>query len=202
MSRKEGQWDIITAFSSDLHDLNKVRDQLGDSPFVARLLLRSLFSIFDGYSWYLKQRALEGATTAKIEFTSDELQIIHEQRVKRLPSGDETVVPMIIQTKENLKFAIRAFARVKHVDPPLVNGALPAEFHAVAEVRNRITHPKSAGDFNISKAEANAVGRLLQWFMKVVAWAGEQEQNSISEARTRMAEMFDEARRNHPPPNK
>lgn len=202
MARKEGSWEIMEAFGADLRELNTVREHLGESTFVARVLIRSLFSIFDGYAWYLKQKALEGAQAAGIQFTADDLAMIREERTKGLPSGETRVVPWIVPTKENLKFALSEYARVRHTHPPLLNNALPAEFHLVAKVRNRITHPKSAGDFTISKAEAKAVARLLQWFMDVVAWAGAQEQNNFSEAKTRIAEMFAEARRNHPDPRR
>ncbi len=202
MTHKESSWDILTAFGADLRELNKVRDKLGDSPFVARVFVRTIFSIFDGYAWYLKQRALEGAATAGVEFTPQELEIIHEERVKTLQSGETKTVPSIVQTKENLKFAIRAYARVRRTEAPLPNNALPAEFHAVSDVRNRITHPKSAADFDISKAEANALGRLLEWFMGLIAWADQGEQDNISEAKARAAEMLAEATRNHPPPQR
>jgi len=202
MNRREGPWDIISAFGSELNELNKVRTLLGERPFVGRMLIRTLFSIFDGYAWYLKQRALDGASAAGIEFTPDELEIIREQRTKALPSGETRVVPVIEPTKRNLKFAICAYARVRHVNSPLLNNSLPDEFHTVAEVRNRITHPKSSADFVITQPEANAVARLLKWFMELVAWAGEQEQNNISDVKERIDEMFAEARRNHAPPRK
>jgi hypothetical protein len=202
MHPKESSGAIIAAFGSDLNELNKVREHLGDSGFVARVFVRTIFSVFDGYAWYLKQRALEGAPNAGIEFGPDELEMIHERRVKTLASGEKTEVPNIIQTKENLKFAIRIYARERGAEPPLVDNALPSEFRVVAEVRNRITHPKSAADFNVTQSEGVAVARLLEWFMRLVSWAGEQEQTSISEATKRINEMFEEAKRNHPPPRR
>src|SRR5437868_9809461 len=48
---------FIAAFSAELNELNKIRVLLGESPFVARMLIRSLFSIFDGYAWYLDRKS-------------------------------------------------------------------------------------------------------------------------------------------------
>jgi hypothetical protein len=182
---KESPWAIITAFAADLVELNKVREHLGQNAFVARTFVRTLFSIFDGYSWYLKQRALEGAPYRNVQFTPSELEMIREERRKTAQDGTVTVVPKIVQTKENLLFSIRSYARVRGTDAPLVNGVLPPEFHIAAEVRNRITHPKAAADFELSAAEMRGVGNLIVWFGQLAKWAAAEEQKTIEEFKER-----------------
>jgi hypothetical protein len=160
-SPKELSWAIISAFAADLAELNKVREHLGQNSFVARTFVRTLFSMFDGYSWFLKHRAMDGAANARVQFTEKELEVINEERSKSLDDGTSKMLPKIVATKENLLFSIRAYARVRQVDAPLVSNALPPEFHIANDVRNRITHPKSAADFAISANELRAIGMLL-----------------------------------------
>lgn len=196
-SPKELPWTIINAFAADLVELNKVREHLGQNAFVARTFVRTLFSIFDGYSWLLKHRAMNGAANAGLQFTEKELEIIHEERSKTFEDGTSKIVPKIVPTKENLLFSIRAYARVRHVEAPLVSNALPPEFHIANDVRNRITHPKSAADFAISANELRAIGMLLVWFGSLATWAMHEEQRTTDELIERNRQTFAEARERH-----
>jgi len=167
-------WEIITAFSEELAEINRIRTDSGMTDFVARLFVRTLFSIFDGYAFYLKQQALAGAAGAGITFSKAEMEVIRELREVQTATGVD-IRPKIIPTRENLLFALKAFGRVRGSAPPLVANSLPAAFGVAAEVRNRITHPKKTADFLVSQTERDAVAQLMIWWKEVMDWARRAE---------------------------
>src|SRR3954452_10648384 len=112
---KESRWALLNAFTADLSELNKVREHLGQNAFVARTFVRTLFSIFDGYAWFLKRGALEHAIYANVQFTDKDMEILREERLKTMPDGTTKMVPKIVPTKENMLFSIRAYARVRQI---------------------------------------------------------------------------------------
>jgi hypothetical protein len=193
-TENEAPWAIISAFSEELTELNRVLAQHGPTNFVARLYIRSLFSMLDGYAYYVKHRALSGAERARIQLEERDIDIILEQRRKKNRDGSEQVVPKIVPTRQNLAYALKLYARVRGAEPPLVNGSLPRDFDIAAEARNRITHPKRRRDFELSQAEREAVARLLGWFKGVMDWVKDEELKNIREISDESNQMFDQAR--------
>ena len=53
----ESPWAIIGSFTEDLAGLGQILQQHGSTDFVARLYIRTFFSMIDGYAYYVKQRA-------------------------------------------------------------------------------------------------------------------------------------------------
>jgi hypothetical protein len=188
--QKESPWAIIGAFGDELAELNTILTQRGMTDFVARLFIRVLFSTFDGYAYYVKQRALEGGKAAGVEFTGKELAILTETR--EIVSADGLVErgPQIVPTRESLTFALKTYGRIRNKKPPLVNGALPEEFKVASAVRNRITHPKHTADFTVDNEEKRAIGKLLIWWKEVMDWVRTEELQNIEEIKENIHESI------------
>ncbi len=188
MSQNPNPSGIIGAFTEELGELNKILSDRGLTDFVARVFIRTLFSIFDGYAFYVKQLALGGAAAAGITFTQSELEILTELRNAKDRHGNPETRPKIVPTRENLTMALKSYARVRGSVSPLPNSALPAEFKCASDARNRITHPKQVSDFAISASERQAIGDLLIWWRSVMEWVNDEELRYLEVVKRRIDE--------------
>jgi len=199
---KDSPWAIISAFSEELSEINRVLASHGPTDFVARLYLRSLFSMLDGYAYYVKHRALAGAKRAGIQLKREEIEVIFEMREKETRDGTRRFVPKILTTRDNLLFALKLYGRARNAEPPLVAGVLPAAFDVAAEARNRITHPKRPLDFRVLPHERQALVSLILWLRDVMDWVKNEELKNIDEIGTEIHESIERQRqailRDHP----
>ncbi len=127
-----------------------------------RLLVRTLFSVLEAQAFVLKQHALESLRYGKVSFTPKELDGLEEKGKRFLP------------VKDNLKLAIRAYARARAVEPLDLENYEPS-FSRALTVRHRITHPKHPSDLEISTEEAQALGRASAMVKDLAQWRTDTE---------------------------
>ena len=160
-----------------------------------RIFLRSLFAMIESSVSQMKGRALEIEGYGKVEFSAKLLKILNEG--SRVAQDDGTIEWEFVRpgTKENVKAAVRAFAKSLGTETPLGGEArLPSGFSVALGARNRVTHPKGLQDLAVSDEEVSAGLEILQWFMKMAKWSKDQELRNIDEIRSEMNRQFDELR--------
>jgi len=148
-----------------------------DPGFRQRLLVRVIFSTFEGYAFHLRQRALEIGQANDYEFSKTAFENLTEQKEVTKDDGTVEMKQFFLGSLKGLKFSIAIFAKVLGVpEPPSPKaGDLEAGF----SVRDRLTHPKRAASFNISESEAQVMVRLGGWFSTVVQWYSDTERAYI-----------------------
>ena len=147
---------------------------------MARASMRSVFSLLEAFAFSLKVRALQAEERGRVKFSDKELRILHEGELVS-QGAKEVRKPYFTGIEENLKSALRLYAKARRVVTPLSDIApLPANFDHALELRRRLTHPKGVTELALTKDDVASVSALLQWLMKVVSWFGEQETAEVS----------------------
>jgi hypothetical protein len=183
--------EVVDALMDDLQQLSELMDERGPTPFLVRIYARTIFSIFDGYSYHLKQKSLRRAKTEGIELSKALMEMIYERRGDT-PERDGQ--PKNIPTAENLRFAMKLWARVNGGVSPPRGGQLPPDFERARKLRNGITHPKKRSDFDVTAEDARAIGHLFLWFREVTEWNSRIELDRIDERKQRLHRDHDELR--------
>ena len=137
---------VVDALLDDLQQLGVLIDQHGPTPFLVRVYARTIFSVFDGYAYFLKQNAVKRAEAEGVSLSKDELEMIYERRGGDPARGGK---PKTVSTAENLRFAMKLWARVNGGEAPPRDAQLPPEFERIRVLRNAITHPKRIEDFDV-----------------------------------------------------
>jgi len=173
---------LLNALGAELQAVIELQKEL-EPNLAGRLMTRSLFSLLDAYSFFLKSRSLISHNCAQTEFTQKELRFLNEGETV-VQNGTEKWQPFLPGIKENLKSSIRLYSKVRGIGTPLGGSIpLPPEFDHALKLRTRVTHPKRLSDLEISKPDAAALSAVVQWFMAMQVWTRDQELAFIDQTR-------------------
>ena len=174
--RREGSLALLGAIAAELR---MVRALTGlDEQFHRRLIVRVFFSAFEAFAFHLKQRSLATGKLDGRTFTKSQIEKLTELRRKVKPDGSEEVHRSFLRSQDNLAFALDIYREVMKV--PAAPPVPATEMTIGVDVRDRLTHPKTATAFVMTDEEAEALVRLGQWFKTAVRWFGDSEQAFIA----------------------
>lgn len=164
MSHREVGLQLLSVLASEIKKADKIRD--ADPYFRLRMLVRVLFSVIDALCFYLKGLALQDAQSAGVSLSKNEREVL-----------EDSVRP---KANKNITISFRCYARVRDVKYPLPSsGDVPKYVSDSIKIRNRLTHPKAAQDYDISHEELNVKSATRDWLLEMLKWATNAETKYI-----------------------
>lgn len=179
---------LIQAMGAELRAVTELKGL--DTQVHRRLLVRVVFSTFEGYAFHLRQRALSIRESKKFTFSKSAMEKLKEEEERLREDGTVERRKRFMGSIEGLRFSIGIFARVLGIPEP--ESPKGDDLEIGFAIRDRLTHPKAAADFTITEVEGQAMGRLGAWFAKVVAWYSASETQYIEDLRVSMSRSFEE----------
>jgi hypothetical protein len=176
----DNDWGSIDRLLAEFGPMVPVLTQGEYSRESLRAFTRWLFGVFDTIAHALKKIAAQQAKKRKIDLTRREqevLQIIQEPSFPGLPPPRRVEAPL----REGLTTALRVFARARAVDPPLVNGALPADFIDASVVFDRFSRPGTGEELDATRADYVAIGKVVLWFRDLQQWLHRERMAELEE---------------------
>jgi hypothetical protein len=138
-----------------------------------RIMVRTLFAWIEGTVHALKRQVLEYYTEGRIELSQAEYAILREESYRLKDSGKTHAATTYPRTLPNVKFTFPIYARTWGITfeftPPLNQDPRWQSLCQAYEVRNRLTHPKSAADLTVSDVELEKVKEASRWFVDQLA---------------------------------
>lgn len=133
------------------------------SPFAHRTLVRTHFALVEGLAYQLRQVTLASLEGTEL-LTLVEVAILKEERYALNAKGHPEVRENFQNFLPNLLFSIRCYTKNHGAsyEPNLGHHGWEA-MRKAAEVRNRITHPKSDSSLALSEED-------LKHFVEAAAW--------------------------------
>lgn len=189
---RNAQQGLVKAVAEDLKHVTSMRGKV-DEQFYRRSLIRTMFSLIDAFCYHLKQESLSVAKHNPITFSKRTLEVLTETRINKSIEGSQTTRPYYPSPQENLRVAIRTYAKVKSGFVPDHIRHHPIVFAISKKIRDRITHPKAADDLVVSNEEFREAILLLQWLQAVFDWQTEQELAWIDLLKQQSHAMFEES---------
>ncbi|WP_448554973.1 hypothetical protein [Thalassotalea montiporae] len=133
-------------------DMNSIVVANSDSGFERRNIIRSFFSLVDGYLNCFRQLAL---VLLKVEDLYFDLS--NKERKALLDEKS-------LGTSDRIKYLIIAFCKILDLKPrPDFSGDKWCEFNHLVRVRHSVTHPKNANDLLISNEEWDSYCESIKW---------------------------------------
>lgn len=133
--------------------------------FCARTFVRTMAAEFETRLYLLQDFMLKiHDETANIKFSSEELAILKSESYGLRSNGDVWVSTRFYPFKEHLLFTLRLFAR--RFNPkaePDTSGAGWQSVQRFVEIRNRLMHPKSMRDLQITDEEIDSINEAQDW---------------------------------------
>jgi hypothetical protein len=153
--------DFLDLTIEELENFNDLAKREPETAFMRRLRIRVVFSCVEAHIFHLKSTAYACSVVDDRLFTQE--QLLELQDLRRTPNGglQKAKIPL----KENMQLAFSAASRVFDKEYKIDFGTKEASifFQAVA-IRDRITHPKSNKDWEVSEADSRLVEQAWNWF--------------------------------------
>src|ERR1035441_1764804 len=143
----------------------KQRDKLSQAE--RRMYVRATFATIEAWIYVMKQMALAWHPDPKCPTISEaERAFAQEQEYRLTDSGDVEIRRTKISLEANLRFGFKLMATSGSILSELdVSGSEWQSLRRAIKIRDRITHPKSVADLNISDEHYNDVSAGFGWVL-------------------------------------
>ncbi len=141
----------------------KCRDDQG---VMLRSYVRAVFAFFEGYLYAFKQISLRLSVDPEgIKLSPEEIIALKEIDVSVDDKGNIKERPKYNSAKNSVLFSIASIAKQHEAEFTLNTGGQGWDFYQKAlKVRDRLMHPKSHEDLEISEDELTHVTVAYDWF--------------------------------------
>lgn len=130
---------------------------------------RVTFAWIEGTVFMMKQFSLKAAPIYGVKLSSQELAIISEKQARLDERGQIKLQTAYPDTKANVRFAFRLMAQSHGVTFQLDTGGQGwQDFQKTHKVRNRITHPKSLANLEVTDSELFALIHTIRWLSEQI----------------------------------
>lgn len=166
---------LAQLLKQDVDECHRLGKENWENQFWRRSIYRAAFTWIEGTAYQMKQVAFKTHGLLGTEFSREEIVLLLEEsyslrdngRVKERHDNYQRTAP-------NLRFAYAAMARGFGCDLELdVGGEGWQMFLEAIATRNRLTHPKSLADLNVTDEELAALAKVIIWFDEHVGALGQ-----------------------------
>jgi hypothetical protein len=137
------------------------------TPFAHRTLLRTHFALIEGMTYCFRQVALAAAKYGL--FSPAEIALLKEENYHLNKKGQVATRNNWQQLLPSIIFSMRCYGRV-HGAPfePDIGDNGWACMHQYKKLRDRLTHPKSSADLQLSDRDLEIAMKAATWFKSTV----------------------------------
>lgn len=138
-----------------------------DNKFTRRAYIRSLFSMIEGTVWILKQTVLHAPVRdgKPKRLSPAEYALLSDKTYDLTSSGEPKEQTKFLKLPENVRFTFNILSKYFGIKFDLGVGSTNWNFFLEAQkIRNRIAHPKTPEEFNISDDEIQTCKMVCSWF--------------------------------------
>lgn len=142
-----------------------------DNQFTRRAYIRSLFAMIEGSVWALKQIILQVPTReGQVKKLSvAEYALLSDKTYELKSNGKPKEQTKFFKLPDNFRFTFGLVEKYFKADLNIGIGTVAWDNFLEAQViRNRITHPKTTKEFEISDNELQTCKKTLSWFNELI----------------------------------
>lgn len=149
-----------------------------DEQMRRRELVRSLHAAVDGVVWALRQHVRASARAMDL-LTLDEESVLEEVSYQVNDRGTISAQARFLPFLGAVRLAVKIATKVSPGFSVDFEGKAWADFRDAVATRNRLTHPKTTVDLNVSSAEIDQVTASFFWILEVAVSAMEKSNHAF-----------------------
>jgi hypothetical protein len=159
---------IRGTFIDDVREA-RLRVDASDLQFDRRAYIRAVFASVEGMVFEFKRVLLVAHDGGILKLTPAEAAILREETYDLSETGKPVVRTKYSSLLPTLRFAVSLFGRMLGVQyEPAVDGAGWQAFRQALEIRNRVTHPRSLEEGQLSDEDLKVVHQANDWYEGVL----------------------------------
>ena len=158
----DDEWLLVRELEQDIFEIGALVKANQASLPLRRTYVRTVFSALEGVLYDLRQNIIQYSNIDSL-FTIKERGKLFEKRVE---DGVVTKIDKYLPLVESIPFTSKCFAKhmgINNFEFPYASEGW-IKMHSSIKVRHRITHLKSAADFNVSIQEIDDLVKAKMWF--------------------------------------
>ena len=129
------------------------------------MYVRNLFAMIEGVVFGSKQVALEAANRFGVALSAAEFAVCREETYSVDERGRVSVRPLFPRATANLRFALSILPRAYKIDLRVdFDGKGWRALESANVIRNRLVHPKSVANLEVSENELATIHDAEAWF--------------------------------------
>ncbi|WP_374406745.1 hypothetical protein [Pelagerythrobacter sp.] len=148
------------------------RRELHDSQASRRDLVRTSFAAIEGFVWIFREHIVEAADST-YGLTEEESQVLAENSYQVNDQGRINAQPKFLPMLSQVRLIARIAARIAPEAEIDFSGSDWKSMREAVRVRNRITHPKTTADLELSKGDVDRSVSAFFWFGEAASSAME-----------------------------
>jgi hypothetical protein len=162
--------EVIKAIETVGDDVIKTRVAVAheDTPLARRTYVRTVFSYIEAWMFATKQMCLSAHRFRHVAYPPADLAILREESYSLARDGEAIVQTKYLKLDKHFRFVFRVFARSVNSNYQLnVQDPGWGAFLQSITLRNRLTHPRSVTDLEVSDEDFETMDRARGWFQRV-----------------------------------
>lgn len=162
--------DKLMPMIEDAHWAEEALDK-EDNQFTRRAYIRSVFAMIEGSIWVLKQVVLNALVKqgGVKRLSVAEYAILSDKTYDLRSNGEPKEQIKYLKLPENIRFTVHVLSKYFKVQLDLGIGTIAWDnFLAAQAIRNRITHPKTSSEFEISDTDIATCKETCSWFNELM----------------------------------
>lgn len=170
MSHQETAHNIDQLFHALIEDVQQATVLWGDrfDGFSRRIYIKTVFSFFEGMIQLMKSSCLLfNKISNSISLTEEEIVLLKEEQAYIKGNGSVGIRNSNVNLASNILFTLQCCNKVfslEHEHEQDVTGQGWQDFNSAIKIRNRITHPQSLEDLEISKEDMRLLNSAADYF--------------------------------------
>lgn len=153
---------LMAILNEDVERFRNTTDSAG-----RRALVRAVFAYLEGSSFGLRSAAFYLARVRKMQLNVGEMMMARETVYALNDKGEVEEKQMFSSPLANIRFALKLFAKVAGATYEFPAGDSNFErLRKAQHVRNRLTHPRSSKDLEITAEEQTMVIKAGDWIVE------------------------------------
>jgi len=145
--------------------------QKQDNQFHRRIYVRALFAYLEGFTYWMRQNAIEIDRIALRRFGSIDWErhlLLYEEFPTIADNGKVEKKKQKISFKNRFSFSLRAYAEIVQCQIDLFSDNGWSQLQHALQVRDRLMHPKQGKDLVVSDNDAKACREGYAWFSNLI----------------------------------
>jgi hypothetical protein len=170
MNRKLAVKELKETFAVLNADVEEIKRTAGESltAFDVRSMIRTFSALMEGLLYQMRQVALHSDAHNEI-YSTQELMILRGESLRLNNKGKIEVQPSYEGALNMLLFTFNQFPKIHGAKFSANTGVHGwGSMRELVGIRNRITHPKSKKDLELSESEWEEVIQGMDWFHNTV----------------------------------
>ncbi len=162
--------DRLMPMIEDAHWAEEALDK-EDNQFTRRAYIRSFFGMIEGSIWVLKQTVLLAPVQeGRIKrISAAEYALLSDKTYDLKSNGQPKEQTKYLKLPDNFKFTFGVLEKYFKADFDLGIGTIAWDnFLKAQAIRNRITHPKTSEEFEVTDSEIAICKEACSWFNELI----------------------------------